>query len=353
MITETPLVIESLTDINHSLDQDADETSQKSSWKQILAGATKDVKSLLSQLDIPITELNQRQQACLDFPLLVPQPFIDKMEKGNARDPLLLQVLPQSSELEQAEGFINDPLAEKHSNLQKGLIHKYHGRVLVLLSTGCAVNCRYCFRRHFSYQENRIGKNDWQGILDYVAQDTSIEELILSGGDPLMLNDQQLEKFIIQAETIPHLQRLRIHTRLPVVIPQRVTDKFIDILQSTRFDCAIVLHINHANEIDPLLIGALQKLKLAGISLLNQAVLLKDINDTLEVLIQLSKSLFSVGILPYYLHLLDKVTGAHHFEVNEKRAKELHQQLLLKLSGYLVPKLVREEPGKASKTPVS
>jgi EF-P beta-lysylation protein EpmB len=346
-------VIESLTDINHSSDQDADQTTHKSSWNQILAGATRDVPSLLNQLEIPISELNKRQQACHDFPLLVPQPFIDKMEKGNANDPLLLQVLPQSSELEQAEGFINDPLAEKHSNLQKGLIHKYHGRVLVLLSTGCAVNCRYCFRRHFAYQENRIGKNDWQAILDYVAQDNSIEELILSGGDPLMLNDSQLEKFIIQAETIPHLQRLRIHTRLPVVIPQRITDKFIEILQSTRFDCAIVLHINHSNEIDPLLVVALQKLKVAGVSLLNQAVLLKDINDSAETLIELSKSLFGSGVLPYYLHLLDKVTGAHHFEIDENRAKQIHQQLLLKLSGYLVPKLVREEPGKTSKTPVS
>ncbi len=352
MITETPLVIESLTDINHSSDQEADQATHRSSWNQVLAGATKDVTSLLNQLEIPLSELSQRQQACLDFPLLVPQPFIDKMEKGNANDPLLLQVLPQSSELDQVEGFINDPLAEKHSNLQKGLIHKYHGRVLVLLSTGCAVNCRYCFRRHFPYQENRIGKNDWQGILDYVAQDNSIEELILSGGDPLMLNDQQLERFIKQAEAIPHLQRLRIHTRLPVVIPQRITDKLIEILQSTRFDCAIVLHINHASEIDERLRGALSPLTSAGIILLNQAVLLRGVNDTVKDQVELSKALFKARILPYYLHLLDKVKGAHHFEVDEKTAQDLHQQLLLRLSGYLVPKLVREEPGKGSKTPV-
>jgi len=352
MITETPLVIESLTDINHSSDQEADQATHRSSWNQVLAGATKDVTSLLNQLEIPLAELSQRQQACLDFPLLVPQPFIDKMEKGNANDPLLLQVLPQSSELDQVEGFINDPLAEKHSNLQKGLIHKYHGRVLVLLSTGCAVNCRYCFRRHFPYQENRIGKNDWQGILDYVAQDNSIEELILSGGDPLMLNDQQLERFIKQAEAIPHLQRLRIHTRLPVVIPQRITDKLIEILQSTRFDCAIVLHINHASEIDERLRGALSSLTSAGIILLNQAVLLRGVNDTVKDQVELSKALFKASILPYYLHLLDKVKGAHHFEVDEKTAQDLHQQLLLLLSGYLVPKLVREEAGKGSKTPV-
>lgn len=344
MITETPLVFESLTDINPVPAQD--------NWNQVLAGATKNVKSLLTQLEIPLSDLNQRQQACLDFPLLVPQPFIDKMEKGNAQDPLLLQVLPQGSELESVDGFINDPLAEKHSNLQKGLIHKYHGRVLVLLSTGCAVNCRYCFRRHFPYNENRIGKNDWQDILDYVSQDASIEELILSGGDPLMLNDQQLEKFIQQAEAIPHLQRLRIHTRLPVVIPQRITDKFISVLQSSRFACVIVLHVNHSNEIDPLLVKSLQKLKMAGISLLNQTVLLRDINDSVDDLTQLSKSLFNAGVLPYYLHLLDKVAGAHHFEVDENEAVQLHQQLLLNLSGYLVPKLVREEPGKASKTPV-
>jgi EF-P beta-lysylation protein EpmB len=344
MITETPLVIESLTDINPDPVQD--------SWKQVLSGATKDVKNLLTQLDIPLSDLTQRQQACFDFPLLVPQPFIDKMQRGNANDPLLLQVLPQRAELETVDGFINDPLAEKHSNLQKGLIHKYHGRVLVLLSTGCAVNCRYCFRRHFPYNENRIGKNDWQGILDYVAQDSSIEELILSGGDPLMLSDQQLEKFIKQAEAIPHLERLRIHTRLPVVIPQRITAKLVDILHSCRFDCAIVLHINHSQELDNKLNDRLSKLRRASITLLNQAVLLRGVNDTLEAQVSLSKTLFKAGVIPYYLHLLDKVKGAHHFEISEKDAQQLHQQLLLKLSGYLVPKLVREEAGKGSKTPV-
>jgi EF-P beta-lysylation protein EpmB len=345
MITETPLVIESLTDINQTQAQD--------SWNQILSGATRDVKTLLNQLDIPITELNERQQACLDFPMLVPQPFINKMEKGNASDPLLLQVLPQASELESAEGYINDPLAEKHSNLQKGLIHKYHSRILVLLSTGCAVNCRYCFRRHFPYQENRIGKNDWQEILNYVAKDSSIEELILSGGDPLMLNDQQLEKFIKQAEEIPHLQRLRIHTRLPVVIPQRITNKLVNVLHSSRFDCIMVLHINHSKEIDIQLFNALSKLKAVGITLLNQAVLLRDINDTVDDQIDLSKALFKAGVLPYYLHLLDKVNGAQHFDIEESEARKLHGLLLRRLSGYLVPKLVREEPGKGSKTPIS
>jgi EF-P beta-lysylation protein EpmB len=344
MITETPLVIESLTDINEALAPD--------NWNKVLSGAAKDVKSLLTQLNIPLSDLTQRQQACLDFPLLVPQPFIDKMEKGNINDPLLLQVLPQSAELEVVDGFINDPLAEKNSNLQKGLIHKYHGRVLVLLSTGCAVNCRYCFRRHFPYNENRIGKNDWAGILDYVSQDTSIEELILSGGDPLMLSDQQLEKFIKQAETIPHLERLRIHTRLPVVIPQRITAKLVKILHASRFDCAVVLHINHSQELDSELTQRLLMLRNASIILLNQAVLLRGVNDSLQAQMELSKALFKAGVLPYYLHLLDKVKGAHHFEVPEKEAQQLHQQLLLKLSGYLVPKLVREESGKGSKTPV-
>lgn len=345
MITETPLVIESLTDIS--------QPEMQESWNQILSKATKDVKSLLTLLKIPLSELPQRQQACADFALLVPQPFIDKMKKGDANDPLLLQVLPQTAELEDAEGFINDPLAEKHSNLQKGLIHKYHGRVLVLLSTGCAVNCRYCFRRHFPYQDNRIGKNDWQGILDYVEKDSSIEELILSGGDPLMLNDQQLERFIKQAESIPHLQRLRIHTRLPIVIPQRITAQLVNMLRHSRFDCAIVLHINHSQEVDDLLIEGLARLKQAGITLLNQAVLLRQVNDRLVDQVNLSKTLFKAGILPYYLHLLDRVKGAHHFEVSEQDAIQLHQQLLLKLSGYLVPKLVREEPEKGSKTPIT
>ena len=352
MITETPLVIESLTDIIATSDQSYDRTSDPDSWNKILAGATRNVKSLLTQLEIPLTELNQRQLACIDFPLLVPQPFIDKMKKGNVNDPLLLQVLPQSSELDSAEGFVNDPLAEKHSNLQKGLIHKYHSRVLMLLSTGCAVNCRYCFRRHFPYKDNRIGKQDWQSILDYVGQDPSIEEIILSGGDPLMLNDSQLEKFVRQAEAIPHLERLRIHTRLPVVIPNRITNQLVNILHSSRLQCVIVLHINHCSEIDPTLTAGFSKLKAAGITLLNQAVLLKGVNDTLDSQVDLSKALFKAGVLPYYLHLLDKVAGACHFDVEEKNARELYQQLLLKLSGYLVPKLVREESGKGSKTPV-
>jgi EF-P beta-lysylation protein EpmB len=345
MITETPLVIESLTDISEPRIQE--------SWNQVLATATKDVKSLLTLLNIPLSELTQRQQACADFPLLVPQPFIDKMKKGDANDPLLLQVLPQSSELAMVDGFINDPLAEKHSNLQKGLIHKYHGRVLVLLSTGCAVNCRYCFRRHFPYQENRIGKNDWQNILDYVAKDSSIEELILSGGDPLMLSDQQLAKFIAQAEAIPHLERLRIHTRLPVVIPQRLTNDLVNILTASRFDCSIVLHINHSQEIDADLSRRLNQLNKAGICLLNQSVLLRNINDSVMAQTDLSKALFKAGVLPYYLHLLDKVAGAHHFDMNEQDAKYIYQQMLLKLPGYLVPKLVREDAGHGNKTPIS
>ncbi|NRA23211.1 MAG: KamA family radical SAM protein, partial [Oleispira sp.] len=196
------------------------------------------------------------------------------------------------------------------------------------------------------------GKKDWQEILDYVAQDNSIDELILSGGDPLMLSDQQLAKFIQQAETIPHLQRLRIHTRLPVVIPQRITDTLVHILHSSRFDCAIVLHINHSNEINEAFKTALLPLNSAGITLLNQAVLLRGINDTLEDQVNLSKKLFNAGVLPYYLHLLDKVKGAHHFDVDEKTAQDLYQQLLLTLSGYLVPKLVREVSGEGSKTPV-
>ena len=344
MITETPLVIEPLTDINP--------TSQSQSWNKILAESVKDVEVLLSKLDIPITDLNRRQQASLDFPVLIPQPFIDKMNKGDANDPLLLQVLPQRFELDSEVGFIKDPLAEKHSNSQKGIIHKYYGRVLVLLSTGCAVNCRYCFRRHFPYEENRLGSKDWHDILSYIANDKSISELILSGGDPLMLNDQQLEKFIKQAEEIPHLERLRIHTRLPIVIPQRITNKLARILEDSHFQCVMVFHINHAQEINNELSLKLSELSKAGVTLLNQAVLLRHINDSIEQQVELSHSLFKSGVLPYYLHVLDKVAGAHHFDIGETEAQTLHQQLLLKLPGYLVPKLVRENAGAGSKTPL-
>jgi len=323
------------------------------SWKDILASAAKTRADLLSRAGIKDDEALPIIQGEKQFPVLVPQPFIDKMEMGNPDDPLLLQVLSQASEDIQQEGFIADPLAEKNSNHQRGIIHKYHSRALVLLTGGCAVNCRYCFRRHFPYQENRLGKQHWQEVLEYLNKNTSLSEVILSGGDPLLLDDHLLENYINQLEAIPHITKLRIHTRLPVVIPQRITEKFVKLLNDSRFACSIVFHINHPNEIDSLFEKQIEPLQRSKTVLLNQSVLLKGINDSSEILCNLSEKLFTAGIIPYYLHLLDKVSGAAHFDMSKEAALIIYKEMHLKLSGYLVPKLTREEPGKGCKTPIN
>ena len=321
-------------------------------WRQILAESYRDLDKLLEFLQIDPDERQSANIASQDFSLLVPGPYADLIEPGNPKDPLLLQVLPQAAELHSPAGYVTDPLAEKHANIQQGIIHKYRGRVLLLAASGCAVNCRYCFRRHFPYQENRVSRQQWQQTLEYVARDNSIEEVILSGGDPLMLQDHHLSELIDQIEAIPHVQRLRIHTRLPVVIPQRITPELCQRLKDSRLLSSCVLHINHPNELSALHRNYYQALRDANVTLLNQAVLLRQVNDQLSVLSELSKQLFEFGILPYYLHLLDPVKGASHFDIPQQEAVALHQQLMCELPGYLVPKLVREEGGKAHKTAI-
>lgn len=321
-------------------------------WQQLLAGAFRQADELLEYLEIPRDALPVSQSAHQQFPTLVPRPFAELMEKGNLNDPLLRQVLPLDVEMENTPGYVTDPLAEKHSNIQQGIIHKYHGRVLLLAASGCAVNCRYCFRRHFPYDDNRISRQQWQETLQYVAEDPSIEEVILSGGDPLMLKDQHLAYLCQAIEAIPHVTRLRIHSRLPVVIPQRITDALCSLLQHSRLHTSLVLHCNHANELTETHHAQLQKLRLSGVTLLNQAVLLKGINNSLSVLSDLHKQLFEFGVLPYYLHLLDPVAGAAHFDLHKQEALQLHQQMLETMPGYLVPRLVREEGGMKNKTPI-
>ena len=311
-------------------------------WRQILAESYRDLDKLLEFLQIDPDERQSANIASQDFSLLVPGPYADLIEPGNPKDPLLLQVLPQAAELHSPAGYVTDPLAEKHANIQQGIIHKYRGRVLLLAASGCAVNCRYCFRRHFPYQENRVSRQQWQQTLEYVARDNSIEEVILSGGDPLMLQDHHLSELIDQIEAIPHVQRLRIHTRLPVVIPQRITPELCQRLKDSRLLSSCVLHINHPNELSAQHRNYYHALRDANVTLLNQAVLLRQVNDQLSVLSELSKQLFEFGILPYYLHLLDPVKGASHFDIPQQEAVALHQQLMCELPGYLVPKLVRE-----------
>ena len=285
------------------------------------------------------------------FALRVPRAFIARMKPGDAQDPLLLQVLTQREEFIQASGYSADPLDEQ-SSVVPGLLHKYRNRALLLVKGGCAVNCRYCFRRHFPYQDNPGNKRSWQTAIDYIATHPELDEIIFSGGDPLMAKDHELTWLIDALAQIPHLKRLRIHSRLPVVIPARITDGLCQMLAETRLQVLMVTHINHAQEIDASLAAAMQQLKRAGVTLLNQSVLLRGVNNDAQALADLSNALFDAGILPYYLHVLDKVQGAAHFYVSDEEARALVRTLLTQVSGYMVPKLAREIGGEPSKTPL-
>ncbi|ASP40876.1 EF-P beta-lysylation protein EpmB [Bacterioplanes sanyensis] len=317
-------------------------------WQDELARAFRRSDELLEFL-----RLDPQQLACdhqPDFPMLVPRPYAEQMRKADPNDPLLLQVLPLLQERDPVEGYTLDPLDETSSNAQPGIIHKYHGRVLLMLASGCAVNCRYCFRRHFPYADNRIARRQWQQTLDYLRQRPIISEAILSGGDPLMLDDEHLSDILDELEGIAHLRRLRIHSRLPVVIPQRLTSTLAQRLEQSRLQTTLVLHINHANELSEAHRSGLKQWRDAGMTLLNQSVLLKRVNDEPNTLIELSERLFEFGVLPYYLHAFDAVAGAAHFDTQEHLAQQLHQQMQQRLPGYLVPKLVREIAGRKSKT---
>ena len=319
------------------------------SWQRALAHAVVDFSTLCELLALDLKDISQPQQAQASFALRVPREFVARMEKRNPLDPLLLQILPQALEMQPAPGFTKDYLNEMQQNPAPGLLHKYPHRVLLTLTGGCAINCRFCFRRHFPYSDNIPGRDHNSAALNYIRENNSIEEVILSGGDPLTLKDDLLAEFATQLEKIPHVQRLRIHTRLPIVIPQRVTDELILWLKKTRFQKIIMLHCNHANEIDESVVIALKKLRKSDAVLMNQSVLLKNINDSVEALVALNKKLFEVGILPYYLHLLDKVEGTAHFDVSDEKARELMAEIKKQLPGFLVPKLAREVPGMLHK----
>ncbi|MGR2768599.1 EF-P beta-lysylation protein EpmB [Photobacterium ganghwense] len=320
-------------------------------WLNDLANAISDPIQLLNTLQIDPAPWEQGLAARKLFALRVPKSFVDRMELGNPYDPLLRQVLPLAEEFEVHDGYSNDPLEEQDNDIP-GLLHKYKNRVLMIVKGGCAVNCRYCFRRHFPYQDNPGSKRTWQLALDYIASQPEVNEVILSGGDPLMAKDTELEWLISGIAAIPHVKRLRIHSRLPVVIPGRITDELCQLLNQSRLQAIMVTHINHANEINGELTAAMAKLKLANVTLLNQGVLLRGVNDSVGALTQLSEALFSAGILPYYLHVLDRVQGAAHFMVGDDEARRLMAGLMENVSGYLVPKLTREIGGRRSKTPL-
>ncbi len=322
------------------------------SWQQQLSEAFTRVEDLFAYLEIPGKLMPQAQRASRDFALRVPRSFASQMEKGNPEDPLLLQVLPRAEELVEHPGFITDPVGDRDHTEAPGVLHKYDGRILLIATGACGVHCRYCFRRHFPYGESNAGKDQWAESLELLSRSPDTREVILSGGDPLTLSDTRIASLVKALNEIPHLERLRIHSRLPVLVPERITGDMVDWLTLGRLQPILVFHVNHPREISERLTDALAPLRARGITLLNQAVLLRGVNDSPETLCDLSEVLFSSGILPYYLHMLDPVRGSGHFDLPEARAKHLLNMVRRRLPGYLVPRLVRETTGAPSKTPL-
>ena len=323
---------------------------QQNPWQAILAQSITDPAELLERLALPENLLPAAKQAAKLFGLKVPLPYLSRIKKNTLADPLLRQVLPLGDEMQQVAGYTADPVADLAAMQSPGLLQKYPGRALLLMTGACGIHCRYCFRRHFDYAEANPAKQHWQLALDHLKADERIEEIILSGGDPLSLSDQRLEKFLENIEKINHINTLRIHTRLPVVLPERITPGLCQLLQQTRLNTVMVLHINHAQEMDTNVEAICAQLQQTGTRLLNQSVLLASVNDSAKTLIQLSKKLHNSAILPYYLHQLDPVSGAAHFAVPDAQARDIITAMTAQLPGYLVPKLVREIAGETSKT---
>jgi len=319
-------------------------------WQRQFQQAVRDPIQLCQQLELPESLHAAAVSASEGFPVFAPASYIDRMQRGRLDDPLLRQVLPIAEELETPTGFSVDPLDESSAKQQPGLLQKYRGRVLLITTGLCAIHCRYCFRRHFPYDEAPRSLEQWQPALNEIAADSSIKEVILSGGDPLSLTDRKLAWLVEQLDQIPHLRRLRVHTRLPIVIPSRVTSDLCDWLSGTRLATYFVLHANHANELNDEVWQSIEKLRACGANLLNQAVLLRGVNDSEEALVRLCESLSDHGVLPYYLHQLDRVQGAAHFEVPIERGKQLIAALRERLPGYAVPRYVQEIGGEPNKT---
>lgn len=320
-------------------------------WQRELSRAITKPEDLIDALGLDPALLEGARAANDAFALRVTPSYLARMKRGDRNDPLLRQVLPLVEETEQFDGYVSDPLAERDYTRAPNLLQKYAGRALLITTQSCAIHCRYCFRREFPYngQQEEPGAARWTAALATIAADESIEEVILSGGDPLSLSDARLAQLTQSIQAIAHVKRLRVHTRQPVVLPSRVDDGLIGWLRSVRLPTVMVLHVNHANEIDDPVRAACARLRGAGVTLLNQSVLLRGVNDDVDTLANLSRALFDTGVTPYYLHLPDRVRGTAHFDVAEARARELVAGLTARLSGYLVPRLVREVPGAASK----
>ena len=319
-----------------------------SSWQQQMKVAVRDLAALRKTLQLP-EDLTARS-AEASFSVFAPRPFIDRIEPGNPKDPLLLQLLPSQREDTSPSHYTTDPLAESEAQLGPGVLKKYNGRALFIVTGACAIHCRYCFRRHFPYQDHSVIGSDWESAIAAITADESIEEVIFSGGDPLTVVDLRLASLIDRLEQIPHVRRLRIHTRLPIMIPARVTDGLVAMLEQTKLEVVFVIHANHANEIDNDVAAAMERLKSSGAMLLNQSVLLAGVNDSAQALIDLSKRLISIGVMPYYLHQLDQVIGTSHFEVPISQGKQIIETMRASLPGFAVPRYVQEIPGQPNKT---
>ncbi len=321
-------------------------------WQQSLANAVRDPAVLLERLSLPREWLPTAQRGAKLFPLLVPESYLARMTPGDPHDPLLRQVLPLDAEASSPPGYRVDAVGDDAAQIAPGLLKKYNGRALLITTGVCAVHCRYCFRRHYPYAESPQQLDDWQPAIKALAADESIHEVLLSGGDPLALTDARLFALIEALEAIPHLRRLRIHTRLPIVLPERITPKLLERLTESRLTPWMVIHANHAQELTGDCADTVRQLVRVGISTLNQAVLLRGVNDSVTALVELCERLIDLGVMPYYLHQLDRVTGTAHFEVPEATGRALMSELRKHLPGYAVPQYVREIPSEAHKTPL-
>ena len=318
-------------------------------WQTILADAVRDPTELCRLLDLPASLAEEARRAAGPFSVVVPRSYLKRIRPGNPEDPLLRQILPSTAELSQVEGFVRDPLLEAAASPAPGLLSKYRGRSLIVATGRCGVHCRFCFRRHHPTPSAECSDGHFKDVLDHLRQDQSIHEAILSGGDPLVLDDRALAELADQLSDIKHLQRLRLHSRIPVVIPQRITDELLAWCGQTRLTVVMVIHVNHPNEIDGAVAVAIGRLVDAGIPVLSQTVLLRGVNDRAHVLEALFERLVGLRVMPYYLHQLDRVAGAAHFEVAEQEGRELVEQLRSSLPGYAIPRYVRDIPGNRSK----
>ena len=323
-------------------------SAARSAWAEDLSRAIRDPRELLSRLGLPPDLASS--DAHRDFRQIVPESFVARMVPGDADDPLLRQVLPIKEETAVADGFVSDPVDDLAHRPVDGVVHKYPGRVLLIASGSCAINCRYCFRRHYPYGEEPRTLSQWQAAADYIAGDETIREVILSGGDPLLLTDRRLAELIDLVTHAPHVRRLRIHSRLPIVLPARVTDSLLRVLRESGVQPWLVVHANHPAEIADDCVDALARSVAGGLPVLNQSVLLRGVNDCAETLAELSQRLIDVGVQPYYLNQLDRVRGAAHFAVCDAVAKNLVENLRRRLPGYAVPTLVRDISGEVCKT---